>query len=562
MADKIKAIKIKQQNGTYTGEIPISVNVQNVQWDENNHTLLDALGSVDISSSGKGNLQHQIDELDGDKISTNEFNSRLNDFLREQISADTTDWLDDNVNPVGSAVIVDKTLTIEGAAADALAVKTELNKKADASNTYTKAEVNAAIDAKQIEVDDTLSITGTAADAKAVGDELTAIKADLSVLENSKGTGFSVEARDTLLKSLTHNLWLDDTGRDYYDSLYKALYGEMKYEWNRSYGLMEENGFILTSGTTELRNDGEYLNGTLVMPQYYSANTKAFIEFTPFSLYGAFSVAIGGKGARIEYDNSGTIMVMVANERITISDRVMNYNQRHSVSIEYTESGMTFWLDGNLIYTSSSLSTLHANYTTINIRDGVIHNVKYEVTEDLIYRWVPSDGKLLQNGFHHYVSSDKNSAQNLSKEKLQMLVGNGTEKIILNKDVMDKNSSIDYVILMNAYGNRIARAVFSLSNGEEGIRVYLYQENINDSYISVYVMNGNTNTKIQNVTLELNKIYLVKLEYSSSGTKVYIGNDVIYESNTYSTSYVSAPTISNMGGELDLYSIRQRRFEA
>jgi len=120
--------------------------------------------------------------LDGDKISTNEFNSRLNDFLRKQISADTTDWLDDNVNPVGSAVIVDKTLTIEGAAADALAVKTELNKKANASNTYTKAEVNAAIDAKQIEVDDTLSITGTAADAKAVGDEFTEIKADLGAL--------------------------------------------------------------------------------------------------------------------------------------------------------------------------------------------------------------------------------------------------------------------------------------------------------------------------------------------------------------------------------------------
>ena len=126
MADKIKAIKIKQKNGTYTGEIPISVNVQNVQWDENNHTLLDALGSVDISSSGKGNLQHQIDELDGDKISTNQFNSRLNDFLREQISEDTTDWLDDNVNPVGSAVIVDKTLTINGAAADAKVVGNEL----------------------------------------------------------------------------------------------------------------------------------------------------------------------------------------------------------------------------------------------------------------------------------------------------------------------------------------------------------------------------------------------------------------------------------------------------
>lgn len=45
--------------------------------------------------------------------------------MKDQISADTTDWLDDNVNPVGSAVIVDKTLTIEGAAADAKTVGDE-----------------------------------------------------------------------------------------------------------------------------------------------------------------------------------------------------------------------------------------------------------------------------------------------------------------------------------------------------------------------------------------------------------------------------------------------------
>lgn len=64
MADKIKGIRVKQLDGTYTQQIPISVNVQNVQWDESNHTLLDVLGSVNISSSGKGNLQYQIDELD------------------------------------------------------------------------------------------------------------------------------------------------------------------------------------------------------------------------------------------------------------------------------------------------------------------------------------------------------------------------------------------------------------------------------------------------------------------------------------------------------------------
>ena len=64
MADKISAIRVKQIDGTYTEQIPISVTVQNVQWDKNNHNLLDALGNIDISPSGKGSLQHQINELD------------------------------------------------------------------------------------------------------------------------------------------------------------------------------------------------------------------------------------------------------------------------------------------------------------------------------------------------------------------------------------------------------------------------------------------------------------------------------------------------------------------
>lgn len=37
-----------------------------------------------------------------------------------EIAANVTDWLDDNVNPAGSAVVVDSSLSIDGAAADAL----------------------------------------------------------------------------------------------------------------------------------------------------------------------------------------------------------------------------------------------------------------------------------------------------------------------------------------------------------------------------------------------------------------------------------------------------------
>lgn len=39
----------------------------------------------------------------------------------EAIASAVTDWLEENVDPVGSAVVVDSTLSIEGAAADAKA---------------------------------------------------------------------------------------------------------------------------------------------------------------------------------------------------------------------------------------------------------------------------------------------------------------------------------------------------------------------------------------------------------------------------------------------------------
>ena len=46
----------------------------------------------------------------------------LDDFVKNGMSDYVTDWLDDHVDPVGSAVILDDSLSIEGAAADAKAV--------------------------------------------------------------------------------------------------------------------------------------------------------------------------------------------------------------------------------------------------------------------------------------------------------------------------------------------------------------------------------------------------------------------------------------------------------
>ena len=110
--DKLTAIKIKYDDGTYSDEIPVSVLSENVEWD-NTHTLVDVLGSIDVDVTGT--IQDQISQLFNEKVST----SALVNYVASQLNTDVVTWLQNNVNPVGSAVVVDKSLTIEGAAADA-----------------------------------------------------------------------------------------------------------------------------------------------------------------------------------------------------------------------------------------------------------------------------------------------------------------------------------------------------------------------------------------------------------------------------------------------------------
>lgn len=105
--DKLTAIRIKYDDGTYSEEIPISALAEYIVWNSS-YNLVDILGEVDLT---KGNIQQQLDEkFDIDDIST---------YVDTQISTDVTAWLNEHVNPVGSAVVVDDSLTTAGAAADA-----------------------------------------------------------------------------------------------------------------------------------------------------------------------------------------------------------------------------------------------------------------------------------------------------------------------------------------------------------------------------------------------------------------------------------------------------------
>jgi len=79
--DKLTAIKIKYDDGTYSDEIPVSVFSKNVEWDST-HTLVDVLGSIDVDA--KGTIQDQIDKLSNNNTQFDtqlaSINDNLNDF--------------------------------------------------------------------------------------------------------------------------------------------------------------------------------------------------------------------------------------------------------------------------------------------------------------------------------------------------------------------------------------------------------------------------------------------------------------------------------------------------
>lgn len=132
--DKLTAIKIKYDDGTYSDEIPISVLSENVEWD-NTHTLVDVLGSIDVDVTGT--IQDQISQLFNEKVS----NSDMQNYITSSMPTYITTWLNTNVNPVGSAVVVDSSLTILGAAADAKKTGDEIDKIKEDLETVGKCTV-------------------------------------------------------------------------------------------------------------------------------------------------------------------------------------------------------------------------------------------------------------------------------------------------------------------------------------------------------------------------------------------------------------------------------------
>ena len=103
-------------------------------------------------------------------------NARVNNIITPSGDASLSEVVDARLSGYSSTTYQNLKARID---ADFASIDTS---KADKSNTYTKAEVDAAIAGVEIVTDATLSITGAAADAKATGDAISALNESLQTL--------------------------------------------------------------------------------------------------------------------------------------------------------------------------------------------------------------------------------------------------------------------------------------------------------------------------------------------------------------------------------------------
>lgn len=125
--DKLKYIRVQEEGGTYSSDIPLAVDAENVTM-LNGHDLQETLGDLNVTSADDvttqlSSLHSSVNSLNQQKVN----HSDLTTYIDTTLATDVTNWLDTNVTPTGSATSIDKSLTIENSAADAKIVGLQIN---------------------------------------------------------------------------------------------------------------------------------------------------------------------------------------------------------------------------------------------------------------------------------------------------------------------------------------------------------------------------------------------------------------------------------------------------
>lgn len=133
----------------YFDDLDVEAELRNVLDAMAEDGTLDALLDPLVENQLPGVVDEKIDAVVADQIN-DAVAGQIDESVADQLPAlvdagipeEVSEWLEANVDPVGSAVVVDSTLTISGAAADAKATGDELSKlKKELNNASEKIDV-------------------------------------------------------------------------------------------------------------------------------------------------------------------------------------------------------------------------------------------------------------------------------------------------------------------------------------------------------------------------------------------------------------------------------------
>ena len=233
-----------------------------------------------------------------------------------------SDWLDEHVDPE-TGYVIDDTLLIEGAAADAKATGEAIAAAAAAveadipavdatlANTGESADAKATGDAIAAaiaeipNVDDTLSVAGDAADAKATGDRLTAAETNLGDLAEVEGESTELAAKEAESETLPEGFSvtpgylrnmtvsnpgnLSGTGSEEHNCFYFQAEEDMDIWLDMPFGLSQQiavfsgapYGNAALVGSVYASNTSEYPLPTVQNPLHVEA--EQYVAFSYFN---------------------------------------------------------------------------------------------------------------------------------------------------------------------------------------------------------------------------------------------------------------------------------------
>jgi len=361
-----------------------------------------------------------------------------------------TEWLDEHVDPTGSAVVVDNTL----------------------------------------------SITGAAADAKKTGDEISDLKDGfddlddrVTALEQGSGSGLTDDIKQALLQIAEKVAYIDEDGQDYYDALESALYPPAE--------LVSISCVYTQSGTVYETDTLNSLKDDLVVTAHMSDSTTRTV--TTYTLSGTLTE--GTSTITVSYSGKTTTFnVTVSAQATYVTDGLIHQYDGINNTGSGHDSTATSWKDliGSLDFTTISNVTwaddgiVFTGQNSQNVKTASDLSSQSEQTIEMVI--APSaTGTQMVGSFNKKDGTESIRFVLYSDNTVGFLGTPGhtyTNSESVVTDVMTMSATYSGYSVTGAYVNNTALSVSNKSHSFKRSNNYLVIGNVEDSDNTKYPFTG------------------------------------------------------------------------